>query len=184
MKPYRICGSIICVHQQSHQGHWRGSTLQLEEIEVERTHILGETVTTRLRLISHPWEQGHWDTMFFPLQPGLIVREKSHLCGEMGWWERAGLPSQFCCSKTAECVSMWSPDKTTEDLRPGGFWLAKNILLWCHAAHNGMTMGMVIVLCLPRWNNMQLSIAKRGENYAVPEWKQSWHCSGIQVMCQ
>lgn len=116
------------------------------------------------------------------MTPRPLCSEKSHLCGEMGWWGHAGLPP--CCSKTAECVSMWSLDKTTQDLRTGGFWLATTSLLWCHAAHNGMSMGMVIVLCLPQWNNMQLSIAKRGRNYAVPEWKQSWDCSGIWAMPQ
>lgn len=131
----------------------------------------GKTATPALRLILHPWDQTQWDTMFFPLQPDLCS-EKSHPCGEMGWWEPTGLPTHFFfCSKTAECVSIRSPDKTTQDLRTGGFWLAKSILLWCHVAHNGMTMGMVIVLCLPQWNNMQLSIAKRRDNYAVPRVK-------------
>lgn len=77
---------------------------------------------------------------------GPLCSKKSHLCG--GDWMQV-CPRPFCCSKTAECVSMWSLDKTAQDLRTGGFWLAKSsILLWCHAAHNGMTMGMVIVLCL------------------------------------
>lgn len=31
-----------------------------------------------------------------------------------------------------------------------GFWLAERILLWCPVAHNGTSVGMAIVLCLPR----------------------------------
>lgn len=60
---------------------------------------------------------------------------------------------------------MWlyvTPDKTAKDVRTGGLRPAKkDILLWCHAAHNGMSIGMAIVLCLAPWNNKQFSIAKR-----------------------
>lgn len=42
-----------------------------------------------------------------------------------------------------------SRQDTTQDLRTGGFWLAESNLLWCHAADNGATIAMVIVLCLP-----------------------------------
>lgn len=118
-KPYRICGSIICVHQQSRRGHWWGSTLQLEGGEVKRTGILGETVTPTLRLILHPWEQSHWDTMFFPLHPGLFVQRKSHLCWEMG---RCGsvqvcphnfvvlkLLNVFLCEAQTRLPGIWEP---------------------------------------------------------------------------
>lgn len=55
------------------------------------------------------------------------------------------------------------------------FWLAERILLWCRVAHNGTTVGMPIVLCLEITH--ELSIAERdGQNYAAPEWKQSWDC--------
>lgn len=150
--------------------------------KVKRADTIGEKCCPALRLIFLSWEQSHWDIMSFPFQPGLFMQRKVK-CVQL--WDGGSTqvcPHTLCCSKIAECVPMWSPDKTAQDLRTGGFWLVKSGLLWCHAAHNGMSMEMLIVLCLPRWNNMQLSIAKRGENYAVPVWKQSWDCSGIQVM--
>ena len=133
MKPYRICGSTICARQQSHRGHWRGSTLQLEEIEVERTHILGETVTTRLRLILHPWEQGHWDTVFFPLQPGLIVRRKVIYVGRWDDGSAQVCPHNFVVRKLLNVSLCGAQTRLPRIWDPGAFWLAKNILLWCHA---------------------------------------------------
>lgn len=78
-------------------------------------------------------------------------------------WECAGQLSHFGCSKTDECMSLWGPDRTSQDLRSGGS-LATIILLWCYEPHNGMSLGGVNVFCLLLWNYMQISLEKRAKN--------------------
>lgn len=66
----------------------------------------------------------------------------------------------------------------------------RRIVLRCHALHNGMSMGVLIVLCLPLWNDVQPGIAKtrgrkgvwrRGGSRLATKWGLFWNLRNAPI---
>lgn len=146
-KPCKTCGSITCARRRSRRERCRGSTRQLRGGEVKRTGV------TQTSCSVHTPGSGAERRVFFPWQPGLCSEKKP--CLEMGCLVRAGRSAHAPFFFFGVCFC-----RRPRQAGPG-FWLAERILLWCRVAHNSTTVGMAIVLCLPRRNNTQLSIAER-----------------------